>query len=604
MKKIIYFLTLTVLLASCSSKSTTKSKAIEKPNVILIITDDQGYGDIGALGNSVIKTPHIDDFYNESYRLTDFHVGPTCAPTRSGLMTGRYANSVGVWHTVGGWSLLREQEKTLADMFSEAGYKTGGFGKWHLGDNYPFRPEDRGFQETVMHGAGGVGQTPDYWDNDYFDDTYFTNGKPKKYKGYCTDVFFGEAIKFIEANKSNPFFCYIAPNAPHGPYNVPMEYYNMYKDLGEDVLADRQKRFYGMITNIDDNFGKLRKSLKDLKIADNTILIYMTDNGTSAGYYNKNGKVTGYNAGMQGTKGSQFEGGHRVPFFIHWKNGQLSEPKDIDQLTANLDILPTLAELCGISLPKNHMPLDGQSIVPMLRNPSLANNRMLVTDSQRLQKPVKWKSSSVMQNKWRLVDGKKLYNIANDKGQQKDLALVFPDKVKEMRDFYENWWEQVSVDFDKEIYFQVGLEDHNPVTLTGHDIHGPEGKQPWHQDYIRSGSFGLGYWSLNVVTGGDYEISLRRYPIEADLDINATVKAVTIAELPGLEEDIPAGVNMNYVKAAIKVGELKREVSVSNTDKSATFKVNLPKGKTNFMATFTNNKGEENVAYYVYFKKV
>lgn len=608
--KLFKFSVLIILaFSSCAKKnnSSSISETISKPNVILVITDDQGYGDVGALGNTVIKTPNIDAFHGESYHLTDFHVGPTCAPTRSGLMTGRYANSVGVWHTVGGWSLLREQEKTLANMFEEAGYKTGGFGKWHLGDNYPFRPEDRGFQETVMHGGGGVQQTPDYWNNTYFDDTYFKNGKPQKYEGYCTDVFFGEAINFIEQHKDKPFFCYIAPNAPHGPYNVPMQYYNVYKDLPEDVLADRQKRFYGMITNIDDNFGKLRTSLKELNIADNTILIFMTDNGTSAGYYynKKKNSTTGYNAEMRGTKGSAYEGGHRVPFFIHWKDGNISTSKDFSQLTAQLDIMPTLAELCGIKLPKEHLVLDGQSLVPLFKDEVRNLNRMLVTDSQRIQQPEKWRNSSVMQDDWRLVNGKELYSLSNDKGQKNNIASENKEKVAEMRAFYEKWWAQVSVDFNKEIYFKIGLENVNPVALTAHDIHAENGMQPWNQEYIRQGVHGEGYWAINVVEEGDYKISLRRYPIESNLKINTIVKGITAEELPGLEQDLSEGVNLNYVKASVNFGGvIKEEVTIGDYDFSADFELYLKQGKTKMNASFYNNKGEENVAYYVYITKL
>jgi len=596
---------LLIIVTGCKENKANENETASKPNVILIITDDQGYGDIGALGNSVIKTPNIDSFYNESYHLTDFHVGPTCAPTRSALMTGRYANSTGVWHTVGGWSLLREQEKTMANMFAEGGYKTGAFGKWHLGDNYPFRAHDRGFQETVMHYGGGVQQTPDYWGNDYFDDTYFNNGAPQKYKGYCTDVFFDEAIKFIQTNKESPFFCYIATNAPHGPYNVPLKYYNQYKDLSNDVLEDTQKRFYGMITNIDDNFGKLRDHLKALNIADNTILIFMTDNGTSSGYYNRNGKVTGYNAGMRGTKGSEYEGGHRVPFFIHWKDGNISEAKDIDQLSAQIDILPTLAELCGLNLPKNHRPIDGQSLVQVFQNDNKAvKNRMLITDSQRLNVPEKWRLSSVMQDKWRLINGKELYNIEKDKGQQKDLAVTNPDKVEEMRLFYNKWWEQVSVQFDEEINIPIGLDHENPVVLTAHDVHSTKDDYPWNQIYIRKGKVGTGHWTIDVLQTGDYEIALRRYPIEADLLINQTVPKVTPNDLPGLEWEIPEGVNLNYKKAAIKIAGIEQEKAIVDKDKSVNFNVNLKKGVTNFKASFFNDKLEENVAYYVYVSKL
>ena len=598
-----------VILASCTAKKETNSisEKNSKPNVIIVITDDQGYGDVGALGNTIIKTPNIDDFHKESYHLTDFHVGPTCAPTRSGLMTGRYANSTGVWHTVGGWSLLRENEKTMADMFTEAGYKTGAFGKWHLGDNYPFRPEDRGFQETVMHGGGGVQQTPDYWNNTYFNDTYFHNGNPQKYEGYCTDVFFGEAISFIELNKDKPFFCYIAPNAPHGPYNVPVEYYNLYKDLGEDVLDDTQKRFYGMITNVDDNFGKLRETLKNLNIADNTILIFMTDNGTSSGFhYNKNKQIsTGYNAEMRGTKGSEYEGGHRVPFFIQWKDGNISTSKDFSQLTAQLDILPTLAELCGIELPKNHLAIDGQSLVPLFREESTNLNRMLVTDSQRVQNPEKWKNSAVMQDSWRLINGKELYNISTDKSQKNNVAAENPEKVAEMKAFYENWWQQVSVDFDKEIYFKIGLENVNPVALTSHDVHSTIDDYVWNQLYIRKGNVGSGYWSVDVMTEGNYEISLRRYPIESKLAINTTVNAITTSLVPGLQFDIPAGKQMHFVSAEIKFGEaINQKTTVEKDAVSADFKVVLKQGKTKMNASFFNAKGEKNVAYYVYITKV
>ena len=458
-----------------------------------------------------------------------------------------------------------------------------------------------------MHGGGGVQQTPDFWNNTYFDDIYFKDGKPVQYQGYCTDVFFGEAIDFIKKNKENPFFCYIAPNAPHGPYNVPVNYYNMYKDLSDTVLQDKQKRFYGMITNIDDNFGKLRQTLKDLKVADNTILIFMTDNGTAAGeYYNKKTKVsTGFNSGMRGHKGSQYEGGHRVPFFIHWKNGDLYKSTDINELTGVVDIMPTLAELCGISLPKDHLKIAGESIVPMLKNPETTNDRMLITDSQRIQSPKKWKSSAVMQNKWRLINGKELYNISNDKGQKNNVANKNPEKVAAMRAFYEAWWKEVSVDFDKEIYFKVGLEIENPIALTCHDIHADNGNQPWNQVAIRNGDQGKGYWCLDIKVTGKYKVSLRRYPLEADLLINTTVPAITKEQLPGLERELPEGRNLGYTKASVKMGkDIHEEVKVSNTDKSADFVLDLTKGKTKMNANFYNKAGEKNVAYYVYIEKI
>ena len=251
-----------VIILSCNNQPG------RQPNVILIMTDDQGYGDLACHGNPWIQTPELDKLYAESVRFTDFHVGTTCAPTRSGLLTGRNCNEVGVWHTIIGRNFLREGERTIADILGENGYTTGIFGKWHLGDNYPYLPENRGFDVSLIHGGGGVGQTPDYWNNDYFDDTYFRNGKPEKFEGYCTDIWFAEALRFIESKKNEPFFCYLTPNAPHGPFHVPQRYIDMYSD-NPDVV---NPNFYGMITNIDKNIGLLRSKLRELGIEENTIL--------------------------------------------------------------------------------------------------------------------------------------------------------------------------------------------------------------------------------------------------------------------------------------------------------------------------------------------
>ena len=241
------------------------------------MTDDQGYGDIAAHGNPWIKTPELDKLHSESVRLTDFHVGTTCTPTRAGLLTGRNCNEVGAWHTVGGRSLLNLEETTLAEVLKENGYKTAMFGKWHLGDNSPYLPNNRGFDETLIHGGGGVGQTPDYWDNDYYDDTYYRNGIPEKFEGYATHIWFNEAISFIKKEKNKPFFCYISTNAPHSPFHVPDKYSELYKNI--DGVPE--PNFYGMITNIDENIGRLRKILEKNGLSKNTILIFLTDNGVN-----------------------------------------------------------------------------------------------------------------------------------------------------------------------------------------------------------------------------------------------------------------------------------------------------------------------------------
>ena len=337
MKKIISLLTISITLAS--------GAFAKHPNVVFVITDDQGYGDLSCHGNPVLKTPNLDKLHSESIRLTDFHVTATCAPTRGALMSGHFTNRAGPWHTIMGRSMLFVGEKTLGEVFADNGYATGMFGKWHLGDNYPFRPEDRGFTEVVRHGGGGVGQTPDLWDNAYFDDLYFHNSVPTRYKGYCSDVFFAEGKRFIEESVAagKPFFAYIATNAPHGPFHCPDKYWKPYAD----EVGDKVAIFYGMIANIDENVGALRKWLKQKGIAKNTIFIFMTDNGTASG-----DKV--YSGGMRGKKGSEYDGGHRVPFFLHWPDGGLTKGVDIDRLTAHIDILPTLIDLCELKPLKNY----------------------------------------------------------------------------------------------------------------------------------------------------------------------------------------------------------------------------------------------------------
>ncbi|MGB5262891.1 MAG: sulfatase-like hydrolase/transferase, partial [Lutimonas sp.] len=274
-------------------------KAQARPNVILVLTDDQGIGDLGCHGNPWLKTPNIDAFYEEAMRMTDFHVSPLCTPTRSAIMTGRYPINNGAWATFKGRDALSRNTKTMADMFRENGYKTALFGKWHLGDNYPVRPTDSGFDIAIHHLAGGIGELSDYWGNSYFDDVYYVNNEPQQFEGYCTDVWFDETMKYIDKNKDQPFFVYLPLNAPHDPLIVDEKYAAPYKHLeGKKIIS---ADLYGMIANIDENFGKLTQFLEDKKLADNTILIFMSDNGSRFGY-SKDGKL-GYNKGYEGIKG-------------------------------------------------------------------------------------------------------------------------------------------------------------------------------------------------------------------------------------------------------------------------------------------------------------
>jgi len=562
------------ILPGCDGVNQTTAAGRKRPNVVLVMTDDQGYGDLGCHGNPVIQTPNLNRLYTQSIRLTNFHVGPTCSPTRAALMTGHYCNRTGVWHTIMGRSLLRKDEVTVADVFSADGYRTAIFGKWHLGDNYPFRPQDRGFGEVLIHGGGGVGQGPDYWGNDYFDDTYFHNGRPKKFEGYCTDIWFDGAMKFIEANKNRPFFCYIPTNAPHGPYNVADKYSKPYRDKG---VQSRQANFYGMITNIDENMGRLMHRLKLLGLEENTILIFMTDNGTSGSY----------SGGMRGKKGSEYEGGHRVPCFIRWPDGGLTGGSDIDRLTAHVDILPTLIGLCWLKEPRG-VEFDGDSLVQLLTGQDKSwPDRTLITDSQRIEHPEKWRKSAVMTDRWRLVNGRELYDIKADPGQKNDIADGQPQVVEKLRKAYENWWADVSQRFDEYCEIIIGSDKQNPTRLMSHDWHAQ--KVPWNQGAVRSGMEANGFWAVEVARDGRYQFELRRWPKELDAPIN---------------EAVPGGKAITATEARLKIADADMTVPVPRDAHAVTFRLKLKAGKTRLQTWFTDNRGNSRGAYYVYAKRL
>lgn len=574
----------------------TLSIAAEKPNVVLVITDDQGYGDLSFTGNPVLKTPNIDALAEQSVRLTDYHVAPTCSPTRSALQTGHWTNRTGVWHTIMGRSMLRENEVTVGQVFKDAGYATGMFGKWHLGDNYPYRPEDRGYTEVMRHGGGGVGQTPDYWDNAYFDGSYFHNSKPEAVKGFCTDVFFDYAKRFILRQKKTgkPFFAYISTNAPHGPMHAPVASSKPYQELGTGVA-----NFFGMIANIDDNVGQLRKFLDKHGLTENTIFIFTTDNGTSSG-------ANVFNAGMRGRKGSEYDGGHRVPFFVHWPGGGLDSGRDVTPITAHVDVLPTLIELCKIDAPQG-VKFDGTSIVRLLHGAEEQTwpDRILVTDSQRVKDPIKWRKSSVMTSRWRLVNGKELYDIKADPGQRKNVAAANPDVVKRLRDFYDAWWAELEPTFAQDCPIYLGHERENPARLTSHDWITTR-LTPWNQAHIRNafgGESNTGFWHVKVVEDGEYEIRLRRWPEEADAAIDAGLEPG--ADVPGVTPfRARPGKAVPIRRATLTIGDQQAELPVAAHAKEVVFKMKLGAGKTRMSARFFTEDGTWIGAYYAYVKKL
>ena len=491
--------------------------AANRPNIVLVISDDQGYGDLSCHGNPVLETPNLDALHSDAVRLIDYHVAPTCSPTRASLLTGHWTNRTLVWHTIAGRSILKHEEQTLPEILKAGGYRTAMFGKWHLGDNYPNRPGDRGFDEVFCHGGGGVGQTPDHWDNAYFDGTYTHNGEPEAVTGHCTDVWFDAAESFIktEAASEKPFFVYLATNAPHGPMHSRPDYAEPYADYPTKV-----QHFLGMIAHIDDRVGQLRETIEAAGVADDTLFIFTTDNGTSAG-----AKV--YNAGMRGTKGSNYEGGHRVPSFWHWPGGTLAGGRDVTLPAHAADMLPTLLDFADIDVPSGLKP-DGMSIAPSLRGQQQDIDRVIVTDSQRVRTPTKWKTTAVIDGKWRLTKPSELYDIESDPGQKNNVAAANAEVVSRLTAAYDDWWDDVSQVYDEVATIVLGNDAENPATLTGHDWYVDNGVTPWNQAAIRSAANlqrDDNVWNVTFEQQGTYRVTARRWPFETGYAVDAAVPA-------------------------------------------------------------------------------
>lgn len=426
-----------------------KPLAGSRPNIIIVMTDDQGMGDLSCMGNEIVRTPHIDRFYKQSTRFTDFQVSPTCAPTRAAMMSGRFPFKVGVTHTILQRERMALDVVTMPQVLQSAGYATGLFGKWHLGDEPEYLPQNRGFDEVLMHGAGGIGQTglgdfPANGENVYFDNVLLHNDTIVQTQGFCTDVFFDAAEGWIQQQlkSEQPYFAYISLNAPHGPMYAPDEYKEHFLNEGYD--EDTAAR-YGMIENIDDNFGHLMSLLKNWNALDNTLIIFMTDNGMSMKAMKRNGeKILPFNANMRGRKNSPNEGGSHVPAFWHWK-GVLKRGVDIDALVAHIDMYQTFAELAGARLPAKMQELDGRSLLPLLEDPQAVwADRELFFHCGRWapgeRDAYKYRNNAVRTERWRFVNNKQLYDIQKDPGETKDVSKQFPEVVSQLRKSYDQWW--------------------------------------------------------------------------------------------------------------------------------------------------------------------
>lgn len=562
-----------------------------RPNVVLIMTDDQGMGDFSYFGNPVLKTPAMDRLARESIRLTDFHVAPMCSPTRGQLMTGVDAMRNGVTSVTAGRTFLRPGIPTMAELFRQAGYQTGLFGKWHLGDHYPHRPMDRGFDEAVYHlGWGMLHATPEF-DNPLFDGRYFHNGQAKKFTGHCTDLWFDQAIDWMKQRQARgePFFCYIPTNAPHAPHMDREEFIAPYRGLPKVPAA-----FFGMIAHIDSRLADLDKFLSQSGLRENTIVIFLTDNGGTAG-------VPLFNAGLRGGKTTYYDGGHRVPCFIRWPAGKLGPPRDLNAPTQVQDLLPTLCDLCDV--PPRAARFDGISLAPILKDPAaqLPDRTLFV---QYGQTPQKWESCVIWKH-WRLVKGEELYNVEADRAQQRNLAEAELEIRAKLRSAYEEWWAQVEGQINDFVpCVRLGGGRAGVVELTSADWENIYADNTGHVRRAVGGETG-GRWHVDVETAGEYELVLRRWPRSSRAALGAAYDASPELAQVGGKNYAPPSKTFPIAAAVVEIAGRQARAQTTPQSQEVAFRLKLPAGRTTLKAWFQDAQGANLCgAFFVYVRPV
>jgi len=568
-----------------------EQESAQRPNVIFIMTDDQGYGDVGCLGNPVLKTPHIDRLADEGVRLTNFHVHSFCSPTRAALMSGLHPGRTGVTATTGRRDILRTDVPTMADWFKASGYRTALFGKWHIGDGYRYSPQYRGFEETMTVSGGGVGTVGDFWQNNRWNDTLLRNGKHVRYEGFVTDALFTEAMNYIEAiDGAAPFFIYLPTFAPHHPWFLAPEWAEPYMKHGANLAY-----FYGTISRIDYNVGRLREFLKARGLDRNTILIFTTDNGSVSFE-----SIRLFSGGHRGRKGSLEEHGHRVPCFVHWPRGGLDYPRDIPALTAHMDWLPTFVELCHLKKPAlEGLPFDGVSMASLLvgketsGDPKWANRMYTLRNS---------KGRVIMKGRWRLIN-RKLTHLDEDPNQEKNVAGQHPEIVASMEAFADELRKSIG---------QTSWRSNRPVYLGGPEEHLCfRTAKFFQQGSILAGKRTGGKYPLHFLKGGTYECEFRRWARELNQPLDASITVEAEEHLR--EMGRPVYVNGGGSKGkALPIAAVRLEMDSQTYEAKAepgaaaiTLKFTAREGPATMNASLLDKHGQHITGpYYIYIRRV
>ncbi|MBT6237516.1 MAG: sulfatase-like hydrolase/transferase [Verrucomicrobia bacterium] len=536
-----------------------------KPNVVIVLIDNHGYHELSRNGHPVVQTPRIDRLSRTGVNFTDFNAPPFCSPSRGALLTGRYALRYGIHNTVGGVSILHRDERTLADVMKSAGYRTAVFGKWHLGMSHPYTPDCRGFDEYFIHGGGGVSQLEDYYGNNHMDATYIHQGQYVKSRGFSTDVLFDQGIDFMNRNRETPFFCLISTPAVHFPTLLHPETGKRLKDRG--ITDEKQLPLWSMIENVDENVGRLLDYLKASGLKENTVLFLMSDQGV-------NDRGVTHRAGAGTRRGVQYDEKHQVYCMVQYPKITDAQPGDRSELTGMVDVLPTVLDVCGIEPPSN---LDGQSMRPLLAHTSGWNGeRKLIIQCPRARERSKWGNLSVKYKKWRLVDGKELYDIRDDHGQTRNLIDQYPRLVKALTASYETFWSELPPQSELLSAHVLGAEEAPSVRLNAMDWY--EGGHPWPQQALAKRKE-QGKWRVDMARSGLYRFELRHYP---------------------REEPRPA----EAVKASVIVGNHSRSTLLDVDATHAVLELKLEKGLHDLYTVFQRPDDHEGNkewgAYYVY----